>query len=197
MRQAAPRDCPALVCLINEAYLVESPFMLGDRIDEAAVTRMMSAPGSAFLVHEAEWSLAGAVYVRWGGDRGFFGPLAVQPGLQSSGIGKALIAAAEEVCRSHGARHLDLDVMSFSPELLDYYERQGFTRTGTAPYPHPERLRIPAELVLMTRAISLLVIIALSGCRTRQEPSTAVLTEARRELEARGVEDQRVRDGFG
>ena len=154
MRRAEPRDIPALVSLINEAYLVEAPFMHGDRIDVAGVTRMMGAPNSAFLLHEAGSTIVGAVYVRWDSDRGFLGPLAVQPRLQVSGIGRALIAAAEQLCREHGARHLDLDVMSFRPELLTYYERLGFTRAGTAPYPHPERLRADAELVLMTKPIA-------------------------------------------
>jgi GNAT superfamily N-acetyltransferase len=154
MRPAEPRDIPSLVSLINEAYLVEAPFMHGDRIDVAGVTRMMGAPNSAFLLHEVGSTIAGAVYVRWDSDRGFLGPLAVQPALQVSGTGRALITAAEQLCREHGARHLDLDVMSFRPELLPYYERLGFTRTGTAPYPHPERLRVDAELVLMTKPIA-------------------------------------------
>ena len=127
--------------------------MLGDRIDEGSVTGMFNAPNSAFLLHQARGTIAGAVYVRWGDGRGFFGPLAVRPALQLGGIGKALIAAAEALCRAHGARHLDLDVLSFRPELLTYYERLGFSKNGTAPYPHPDRLRVPAELILMTRPI--------------------------------------------
>jgi GNAT superfamily N-acetyltransferase len=153
IRRAEPPDIPALVGLINEAYQVESPFMQGARIDEAGVAKLFNAPDSAFLLHEAKSTLAGAVYVHWRDDRGFFGPLAVRPALQVSGIGKALIAAAEEICRANGARHLDLDVLSFRPELLTYYERLGFSRNGTEPYPHPERLRVPAELILMTRPI--------------------------------------------
>src|SRR5262245_51807031 len=189
MRVARPGDIPALVILINTAYQVESPFMLGERIDEAAVTRLMNAGDSAFLVHETGPSLTGAVYVRWGAGRGFFGPLAVDPGLQGTGIGRALVDAAEEISRAHGARHLDLDVMSFRPELLTWYERLGFTRNGTMRYPHPERLRVPAELVLMTRTICLLAIMLFAACRSRQEPSSTVLAEARRELETRGAED--------
>ena len=71
MRVADSRDIPALLTLINTAYEVEAPFMYGDRIDEAGVRRLMDTPDSAFLLHEVGPSLAGAVYVRWSGDRGF------------------------------------------------------------------------------------------------------------------------------
>jgi hypothetical protein len=49
----------------------------------------------------------------------------------------------------------------------------------------------------MTRTICFIAAIALGGCRARREPPVDVLTEARRELETRGKEDQRVREGFG
>ena len=39
--------------------------------------------------------------------------------------------------------------------------------------------------------------ITLLGCRNTEQPSSAVLGEARRELEARGRTDQDVREGFG
>jgi hypothetical protein len=87
--------------------------------------------------------------------------------------------------------------MSFRPELLAYYERLGFTRNGTTPYPHPERLRAPAELILMTRAIGMLALLVLTACGGAREPADADLAGYRQELESRGREDQRVRDGFG
>jgi len=42
-----------------------------------------------------------------------------------------------------------------------------------------------------------LAALTLAACRTGQGPSASVLAEARQELESRGKEDQRVREGFG
>ena len=154
MRLAEAADVPALVNLINAAYLVEAEIAVGDRIDEATAARMLRTPRSGFLLLESSGELVGAVYVRWDAGRGYFGPLAVKPGLQGSGIGRALVAAAEQHCRAQGASHLDLDVLSLRPELVAYYERLGFARTGVEPYPRPDRLRFPAELILMSKPLS-------------------------------------------
>jgi hypothetical protein len=39
------------------------------------------------------------------------------------------------------------------PELLAVYEAMGFTRGITTAYPHPEKLRRPAHLILMSRPL--------------------------------------------
>ena len=48
-----------------------------------------------------------------------------------------------------------------------------------------------------TVARTLVLAIALHGCRRAEQPSPTVLAEARRELESRGRADQDVRKGFG
>ena len=50
------------------------------------------------------------------------------------------------------------------------------------------------------RALALRTLVAataVAACAERQAPSAGVLAEALNELESRGIEDQRVRDGFG
>jgi hypothetical protein len=47
------------------------------------------------------------------------------------------------------------------------------------------------------RASAWIAAITFTACRPDHGPPQAVLAEARQELEARGLEDQRVRDGFG
>jgi ribosomal protein S18 acetylase RimI-like enzyme len=157
VRQATPLDIPAIVHLINRAYRIESPFVYGDRVTAADVAAMMAVPDSIFIIHDtlplSSPELAGAVYVRGSGDRGYFGPLAVDPQRQGEGIGKALIAAVEAHCRNRGYGYLDLDVLSVRQELVRFYKRLGFTPTGVGEYPYPERLRGPAHLVLMTKTL--------------------------------------------
>ena len=48
-----------------------------------------------------------------------------------------------------------------------------------------------------TLARTLLLAIALHGCRRAEQPSASVLAEARRELEIRGRADQDIRERFG
>ena len=45
--------------------------------------------------------------------------------------------------------------------------------------------------------LGLLAVLGLGACASERNPPAAVLAEARRELEARGKEDQRVREGVG
>jgi ribosomal protein S18 acetylase RimI-like enzyme len=156
-RTALNADIPSIVEVINRAYRVEAAFVVGDRTSPDAVATMLAEPNSAFLVAESAGSppanLTGAVFVQVRGDRGYFGPLAVDPAHQGKGLGRRLVGAAEDYCRSRGCRYLDLDVLDVRAELLVLYRLLGFEATGTAAYPKPERLRQAARLILMTKAL--------------------------------------------
>ena len=52
-------------------------------------------------------------------------------------------------------------------------------------------------MISWNRFSRLIPTIILLGCQAGRSPSTAVLAEARKELESRGKEDQRVREDFG
>jgi ribosomal protein S18 acetylase RimI-like enzyme len=64
------------------------------------------------------------------------GMLVVKPGLQSRGIGKQLMQAAETMARqSWGVRRITMSVITVRHELIAYYERRGYRRTGrTKPF---------------------------------------------------------------
>jgi GNAT superfamily N-acetyltransferase len=157
VRVATSADVDALVTVINRAYRVEDFFVFGDRIGAADVAAKMAGTGALFLVSDDAASeqtrLASAVYVRVTGDRGYFGPLAVDPECQGRGLGKLMVAAAESHCRAQGCRHMDIDVVNLRTELTPFYDALGYTVTGTKEFPTPERLRRPAHLILMTKAI--------------------------------------------
>ncbi len=154
IREATLEDVTAIAELVNRAYRVEAPYVLGDRTTESAVAGLISAPGSAFLVLEAASSAPLAtVLVKEQGDRGYFGLLAVDPERQGEGLGKAMVAAVESRCRGRGCRHLDLSVLSPRSELVTFYRRLGFQPTGTKECPDAERLRVEAHLILMSKAL--------------------------------------------
>ena len=157
VREAATDDLDALVTIINLAYRVEDFFVYGDRVRATDVVEKMANPGAVFLVIDApsggERRLAGAVFVRVTGERGYFGPLAVDPSSQGKGLGKVLVTAAEDYCRARGCRHMDIDVVNLRTELPPFYEALGYTMSGTKEFAPPERLRSPAYLLLMTKRL--------------------------------------------
>ena len=55
-----------------------------------------------------------------------FGQFAVEPGLQSNGLGRRLIAHVEDRAAASGARELALDTAEPAVHLVDWYTRLGY-----------------------------------------------------------------------
>lgn len=151
LRFATEADLPAIIALTNAAFVVESHFKIGDRTDEAEIQECMAA--GRFLLLEIEGELAGSVYARIQGDRGYMGLLSVAPNRQRAGIGTRLILAAEEFCREQGCRWMDISVVNLRTELPPLYERYGYRVTGTAPFPYLDRVNQPCEFILMEKEL--------------------------------------------
>ena len=64
--------------------------------------------------------------------------LAVKPARQTRGLGKALLAEAERRARGElGAARVRMTVIEQRTELIAWYERRGYRRTGaTEPFPY-------------------------------------------------------------
>lgn len=165
VRAATADDVPALVRLINRAYIVEQFFVTGPRTSEDDIQDRLARPGSRFLVIDDEGVqrgddervsggvLAGAVYVQAKGDRGYLAMLSVDPTRQKTGLSRILVGAAEQYCREASCRFLDLDIVNLRKELPAFYARFGFVPFDTAPFQDPHRLTRPAHLVLMTKPL--------------------------------------------
>jgi GNAT superfamily N-acetyltransferase len=150
LRTAVPEDAEDIARVINAAYQVERFFVDGDRTSPGEVRRLM-AGGAFLLVADASGSPAGCVYVEVRGARGYFGLLAVDPGRQGQGIGRKLVAAAEDHCRKAGCKIMDLQVVDVRAELPPLYRSLGYAETGTAPFTTPSK--IPCRFVLMSKAL--------------------------------------------
>jgi len=153
MRFAEESDLPALTALINLAFKVEAFFIARDRLTpEESLAYFQKG---RFLLAEDDGALAGVVYVELRGDRSYFGLLSVDPSLQKSGLGRRLIAAAEEFAREMGAHHMDITVVNLRTELPPFYRKLGYVDDGTEPVRAEmvPRLLEPAHFIKMTKPL--------------------------------------------
>ncbi len=151
VRDATTDDATAIAGLVNQAFLVERFFVDGDRTNPAEISRLLEK--GTFLLAEVEGRLVACVYVELRGDRGYFGMLSVDPSRQGEGLGRLLIDAAEDRCRSRGCRVMEIHVVDVREELPPFYRRLGYVEAGEEPFTEHERTRIPARFIVMTKPL--------------------------------------------
>ena len=152
IRPALPDDVLTLVRLINAAFLVEQPFIEGDRIDAEGVQTYMAK--GKFLVAEDCAGLAGCVYVELRGERGYIGLLGVDPPRQGTGLGRKLMDAAENYFRQAGCRVIDLRIVSGRTPLHAFYRHLGYSETGTTPVPPEVPGKVPFHFINMSKSLA-------------------------------------------
>jgi len=155
MRVANAADAPALVDLINSAYrgessksgwTTEADLLDGQRVDLDGVIEMIAKPGSVFLVLERDGVLIACLRLERTGGECYLGLLTVRPTLQAGGIGRKLLEGAERwALENWSSRAIHMTVIVQREELLAWYERRGYYRTGTRkPFPYgDDRFGLP------------------------------------------------------
>jgi GNAT superfamily N-acetyltransferase len=151
VRLAGGSDVEALAHLINAAFLVERVAFDGDRVDPAKVRGYMNT--GTFLVAEDAGVMAGCVYVEMRGGHGYLGLLSVDPPRQGLGLGRQLLAAAEDFARHAGASAMDLRVISPRAELLPFYQRAGYAETDTVPFAPDTASKVRGHYILMSKPL--------------------------------------------
>ncbi len=150
-RVAGEEDSPDPAAVVNAAYEpAEHLFVDGPRITIDEVREKLRH--GAFLVDGAR-PMRGLVCVAVLGDLGFFGPLAVAPGQQGTGLGRRLVEAAERYCRAAGCRAIAIDVVNHRRVLLDFYGRRGYVVTGRRPFPDIP-VKMPTHFVVMRKTLA-------------------------------------------
>jgi ribosomal protein S18 acetylase RimI-like enzyme len=154
-RAATPADAPALTDLINRAYrseasqagwTTEGHLLEGPRIDEATLLGMLAAAPAVLLQAELAGHLAGCVYLEPQGQALYLSMLAVAPEVQAHGLGRQLLSQAEAHARQAGCASIKISVLALRSELLAWYERQGYRRTGASePFPDTTRFGRPRQ----------------------------------------------------
>lgn len=164
-RLATPADIGAIVALVESAYrgdvsrkgwTTEADLLDGQRTDPMSVAEILARPGCCILLAECGAALVGAnrigsdlvacANIERRGDIAYFGMFSVRPDAQGTGLGRAMLAEAERIARSEWkCTEMQMTVISVRDELIAWYERRGYRRTGIySPFPYgDERFGIP------------------------------------------------------
>jgi ribosomal protein S18 acetylase RimI-like enzyme len=151
IRNAGKSDVEPIVRLVNTAFLVEQFFVERDRTNPEMIRGLMEK--GRFLLAEEGPSLAGCVFVELRGERGYLGMLSVDPARQRRGLGRQLMAAAENYFREAGCRFSDLLIVNVRTELLTMYRQLGYVETGTAPYENRFPTKMPVHFIAMSKPL--------------------------------------------
>ena len=154
-RDATLSDVDALVGLIESAYrgddsrqgwTTEADLLAGQRTDAEGVREVILAPGSRLLIAERSGETVCCCQLQKRDAYAYFGMFSVSPGQQGGGVGKTVIAEAERIAREEwGAREMRMTVIRQREDLIAFYERRGFRRTGAfEPFPYgDDRFGVP------------------------------------------------------
>ena len=154
-RAATAGDVPELVGLVTSAYrgetsrqgwTTEADILDGERIDPDVLLRDIERPRSRVIVAERDGRMLACVHVADEDGAGYLGMFSVRPELQGGGLGKQLMAEAERVVREEwGLPVMRMTVIDLRGELIAFYTRRGYRRTGiTKPFPYGDpRFGIP------------------------------------------------------
>jgi GNAT superfamily N-acetyltransferase len=135
-RHAKKEDVIFLTRLINTAYrgekgwTTEADVLGGRRIDEAGLLQLVNDGDSFVFIAQSEKTILATLHAHREAGSAHFGLFAVEPSMQSSGVGKALLAYAEsEVLATWKISTVVMEVITQRRELIEFYERRGYIRT--------------------------------------------------------------------
>lgn len=152
-RKATEADIPALIALVTSAYrgddsrrgwTTEADLLDGQRIDADMLREDLARPRSAILIAEyitkaRDAGMIACAHVAAEDDgAAYFGMFSVDPQAQGAGLGKIVLAEAERLAREEfGCASMRMTVIDCRDELIAFYERRGYRRTGIRkPFPY-------------------------------------------------------------
>ncbi|CAN5690002.1 GNAT family N-acetyltransferase [soil metagenome] len=150
-REALDSDVPRIHELVNSAYrgesskkgwTTEADILGGQRIDPEALRTILADSSKTILcLIETPNKIIGTVCLeRFEDERGvgvYLGMLTIEPTAQTAGLGKRLMQACEEFAKRWGGRRITLGVINVRTELMEWYERRGFVKSGLIePFPY-------------------------------------------------------------
>ena len=132
-RKATTTDIGEILTLVNQAYrgdkgwTNESSFVKGDRVFKEEVVEYLSNPINHLFVLEVNNKIEATICVEEQEKRAYIGFFAVNPNLQSQGIGKKMLEKAETFAlKELNISHFLMAVLATRKELIEFYCRRGY-----------------------------------------------------------------------
>ena len=146
-RAANPADVEPVVALVESAYrgdasrvgwTTEADLLDGRRTGRDDIEAILARERSQLLLAEDEAGLVACAHVMVEDGAGYFGMFSVEPRRQGGGLGKQVLAEAERIVREDwGCEAMRMTVIDVRDELIAFYERRGYRRTGIKkPFPY-------------------------------------------------------------
>jgi len=172
LQDAVESDYSEIIDLANVAYRKTGPgsswnseqgLIAGQRLNESLLRdEFARKPEAHLLVYREtpEGPLLGTVWLEpkdtstW-----YLGLLTVRPDIQARGLGKTILAAAEDFVRAHAGVRIRMTVLHVRATLIAWYERRGYTLTGeTEPWHYDDErfgkaLRDDLYFVVMEKSL--------------------------------------------
>jgi len=168
---ATEKDVPGIVALVNSAYrgtaakrgwTSEEHLIAGERTSGDSIVAILREPASVILLMRGQFLLNGCVHLKQdANDTAYLGLLSVRPAMQGSQFGRHMLAAAERYVRQEfGSKAIEITVIEQREELIAWYERRGYERTGELrPFPYDDPslgnpTRADLKFVVLTRTLA-------------------------------------------
>lgn len=139
-RPAVTSESCKIAVLVNASYrdetsrqgwTTEADLLDGLRTSAEEVRRLIELDHSTILLCMNDTGIVGSVCLEKHADAAHIGMFVVNPILQGLGIGKRLLTYAEGYARQHWAvKKFLMHVITLRHELIAFYERRGYRRTG-------------------------------------------------------------------
>ncbi len=145
IEKATIKDVSELNILVNSAYrgdssrkgwTTEANILTGVRIDDEELTDLMIESKSNIFKFTQNNQILGCVLLVEKESKLYLGMLCVNPELQNSGIGKKILAFANDFALEKDLPKIVMTVISSRVELISWYNRHGYFDTGARePFP--------------------------------------------------------------
>jgi ribosomal protein S18 acetylase RimI-like enzyme len=138
---ATIQDTTAITALLNSAYrgqesrkgwTTEADLIVGEvRTSSESLQKIIQQPNSVMLKFtDSTSNIVGCVNLQKHNTKVYLGMLSVSPILQNAGIGKQLLAAADEYALQQNCSSIYMTVITQRTELINWYNRHGYSDTG-------------------------------------------------------------------
>ena len=139
-KKAVLTDVEAIVKLVNMAYrgetsragwTTEADILDGLRTSVNEVEHFITSENAIILLCLNDDELLGSICIEKESAIAHIGMFVVNPTIQANGIGKRLLTEAESLAQHMwGIEQFQMRVITIRHELIAFYERRGYMRTG-------------------------------------------------------------------